>query len=62
MERLAEVVLFLHDIGEALVTDIKEVNKRLHIPLLQQVHTDHLFVIDLMIVLLNWDAMREDLF
>ena len=56
---LTKVIFFIHDIGEAFMADVEKVNKGLYITLLQEVHTDHLLVVDFMVVIIKGNAVSK---
>lgn len=58
----AEVVLLVHDVGQAFVADVKKVDERLNVTVCQQVHAHHLLVVYLVAWFLNWNAVLHYLF
>ncbi len=59
MQTFTEVVFFLHDIGQEFLADVEKVNKRLYVTLLQEVHADHLLVVDFVVIFFEGDAVSE---
>ncbi len=41
------------------MADVKKVNKTLYISLLQEVHADHLLVVDFVVILFEGNAVSE---
>ena len=41
------------------MADVEKVNKRLYVTLLQEVHADHLFVVDLVVIFLKGNAVSK---
>jgi hypothetical protein len=41
------------------LADVEKVNKRLYVTLLQEVHADHLLVVDFVVIFFEGDAVSE---
>jgi hypothetical protein len=57
----AKVIFLFHNIGQAFMTDVEKVNKGLYVTLLQEVHADHLLVKDFVVVIVDRNAVGEDM-
>lgn len=61
MNVFAEVIFLFHNIGQAFMTDVEKVNKGLYITFLQEVHTNHLLVKNFVVVIVDRNAVGEDM-